>query len=132
MRPIHFVAEPGKAFSLALGFAPRGSSRKSPAARGASQAEGPERLPENLQDVTFRVFNALVDPEALKTLGTADGGGQAPLNGFVKSGLLARVNADVGEFENYGCPVAGCFNGSVAQYWLAGNFTVKPSSAVVR
>ena len=42
MRAIRFVTKPGKAFSLALGFAPHGSSRKSPAALGASCAEGPQ------------------------------------------------------------------------------------------
>jgi len=35
------VTKPGKAFSLALGFAPHGSSRKSLAALGASQAAHP-------------------------------------------------------------------------------------------
>ncbi|MDO8386225.1 MAG: hypothetical protein Q7T13_07450 [Polaromonas sp.] len=41
LRAIRVVTKPGKAFSLALGFAPNGSSRKNPAALGASQATHP-------------------------------------------------------------------------------------------
>ena len=41
LREIRFVTKQGKACSLALGFAPHGSSRKSPAAHCASQAAHP-------------------------------------------------------------------------------------------
>jgi hypothetical protein len=41
LRAIRFVTKPGKAFSLALGFAPHGSSRKSPAAHRGNQAAHP-------------------------------------------------------------------------------------------
>jgi hypothetical protein len=41
LRAIRVVTKPGKALSLALSFAPNGSSRKSPAALGASQAAHP-------------------------------------------------------------------------------------------
>ncbi|MBH2020033.1 MAG: hypothetical protein I8H91_10920 [Burkholderiales bacterium] len=39
--------------------------------------------------------------KALKTLGVGNDGANAALNGFVKSGLLAGLNADVDKFKNH-------------------------------
>ena len=60
-----------------------------------------QRVPENLQDVALRAFDAFVDLVTLKALGFGDHGGEAALDGLVKGGLLAGMNADVGEFENH-------------------------------
>jgi hypothetical protein len=70
---------------------------------GGLAKKGPEtnrvvfqRGPKDLQNITLRAFNAFVDLEALKAFGSRDHGGQTTFNSFVKSGLLAGVDADVG------------------------------------
>jgi hypothetical protein len=60
-----------------------------------------QRVPEDLQDVALGAFNAFVDLVALKALGLGNHFADAALDGFVKGGLLAGVDADVGEFENH-------------------------------
>jgi hypothetical protein len=57
--------------------------------------------PKNLQDVTLWRLNASVDFEAFKAFRFGDDGVQPFLNGFVKSGLLPGLNANVGEFQNH-------------------------------
>jgi hypothetical protein len=86
-----------------------------------------QRVPEDLQDVALGAFNALVDLEALEALGFGNHFADAALDGFVKSGLLAGVDADVGEFENH--EKAPLVDVSVLG---SGNSTVNPSSAGVR
>ena len=61
-----------------------------------------QRFPEDLQDIALRAFDAFVDFEALKPFGMADYIAQAAGDGFVKSGVLAGMDANVGEFKNHG------------------------------
>jgi hypothetical protein len=61
-----------------------------------------QRVPEDLQDVALGRLDALVDLEALEALGLGCHGGDAALDGFVEGGLLAGLDADVGDFENHG------------------------------
>ena len=74
-----------------------------------------QRVPEHLQDVAFGALQTPVDLVALKALGVANHGAQAPLDGFFKSGVLAGLDADIGEFENHGAGVSeeglGCVQG---------------------
>ena len=60
-----------------------------------------QRFPENHQDIPLRRFDALVDLVALKTLGFGNHLFEAALDGGVEFGLLTRLDADVGEFENH-------------------------------
>ncbi len=60
-----------------------------------------QRFPANLQQVALGAFNALEDMIALKPLGMGNHGAKTALDGFVKSGLLARVDANVGKFKNH-------------------------------
>jgi hypothetical protein len=39
-------------------------------------------------------------------VGARNHGAKTAFDGFVESGLLARLNANVGEFENHGVPFA--------------------------
>ena len=67
-----------------------------------------QRRPEDLQDITLGAFNALVDLVTLKAFGFGNHGFHTPFDGFIKCGLLAGLNTDVGELENhFGFPVVG-------------------------
>jgi len=59
-------------------------------------------IPENLKHKAIGGFNAAVDLGPPKALGTRGHGVQAQLNGLFKSSLLARLDANVGEFEDHG------------------------------
>jgi hypothetical protein len=60
-----------------------------------------QRVPQNLQDVALLALDAPVHLEALEALGVADDGDQAALYRFLKGGVLAWGNADVGKFKNH-------------------------------
>ena len=55
-----------------------------------------QRVPKNLQDVALRAFDAPVDLEACKTAGLADHRTQTTLDRFLKGGVLAGRDANVG------------------------------------
>ena len=65
-------------------------------------------VPENLQHIPLGVFNPAVHLGALVALGAYRHGRQAPCNGFFKGGLLAGLDADVGELKNHGVSVSQC------------------------
>ena len=67
---------------------------------GLSEADGVvfKCVPKNLQQVALWAFDAFVDFVALTAFGFGNHGGKAAFDGFVKSSLLTRVDADVGEF----------------------------------
>ncbi len=61
-----------------------------------------QRVPENLQHIAFGIFNAVVDLGTAKALGLAGDRAQTMLDGFLKCGLLAWLDADVCDFEDHG------------------------------
>src|SRR5574343_402864 len=68
-----------------------------------------QRVPEDLQHIALGILNAVVDLGATVALGAHRHGGQATGNGFFEGGLLAGLDADVGEFEDHGGSVAARF-----------------------
>lgn len=72
--------------------------------RGLSKINGVvlKRGPEDLQHITLWRFDATVYFVAFKAFGFRDHALNTVLNSFVECGLLTRLNANVGEFENHG------------------------------
>ena len=58
-------------------------------------------VPEYLKNVALAAFNTSVDLVALKPLGFVDHMLQAAHDRLFKSGVLAGVNANIGEFKNH-------------------------------
>jgi hypothetical protein len=54
-----------------------------------------------LQHITLRAFNASIHFSALKPFCFGGNGVQTPLDGFFKSSVLARGDANIGKFLNH-------------------------------
>ena len=61
-----------------------------------------QRGPKNLQHIALWRFHAAIDLVAMKAFGLRDDAARATLYGGLKFGVLAGMDADVGNFKNHG------------------------------